>query len=120
MTPTNEDFRMFQGNTKKVIFETTGIASIAEINNIDWYVVFSNNQDKVVLEKNYPEDISIEVDSADSSIHLISFIIDELDTANLEPRKYIHELKLKDTDTGTDYTSTISRGDFRLIKSINP
>lgn len=120
MTPTNENFKIFQGNTKKVTFETTGIANISEINNIDWYVVFSNKQEEVVLEKNYPEDIDIQVDSEDSSIHLISFIIDELDTANLEPRKYIHELKLKDTDTGTDYTATISRGKLRLVKSINP
>ena len=120
MTPTNEDFRMFQGNTKKVIFETTGIADIAEIDNIDWYVVFSNNQDEVILEKNYPEDISIEETTIDEeSVHLISFVLIEADTADLEPRKYIHELKLKDTDTGTDYTSTISRGDFRLVKSIN-
>lgn len=116
MIPTNEDFMIFQGNTKKITFGTTGIPDINDVNSIDWYVVTSNNQDEIVLEKNYPEDISYVVEG--DIIH-ISLIIDEADTLNLEPRKYIHELKIRDTDAGTNYTSTISRGEIRLVKSIN-
>lgn len=117
MTPTDEDFRMFQGNTKKVVFETTGIDNVAEIDGIEWIVVASNDQSNSLITKTYPDDISFTEDTETGLVYIELYIETE-DTINLEPRKYIHELELSDTDSTKPYITTISRGELRLVKSI--
>lgn len=117
MTPTDEDFRMFQGNTKKIIFETSGIDNVSEVDSIEWTVVASNNQDTPLIQKTFPLDISYTEDT-ETGIVYIEVLIDSTDTIDLEPRKYIHELKLSDTDGTDPYLTTISRGELRLVKSI--
>ncbi len=115
MTPTNEDFKMFIGNTKRLRFALIGLKDMSEVDSIVWKVVPSNNQSEEVIRKEYPTDIDIKVDG---DIHLITLVLEPIDTADLEPRKYIHELLIQDTDSTVDFYSTASRGSLRLIKSI--
>lgn len=120
MIPTNEDFQIYQGNTKRVTFKTTGITDINKVDKIEWYVVYDINDDDVILQKTYPNGgIDIQVDSEDSSIHNISFVLTESDTLDLEPREYEYELKLQDSDVNEDFISTISRGIFTIKDSVN-
>jgi len=119
MIPTSEDFEVYQGNSKRIVFKTSGINDLSKIDEIHWYVVYNINEDDVILQKSYPGEINIEVDKEDSSIYNIFFMLNENDTLNLEPRKYDHELKLEDTDLNEAFVSTISRGEFVVKDSVN-
>lgn len=117
MTELNQDFLMYIGNTKRVVFIVEDIPDMESIDSIRWRAVDTINQGEVLIEKADVDITIIELIEDTETYHEISFIIEPEDTDGLNARSYIHELEIKDTND-TQYISTAARGQIRLVEPI--
>mgnify|MGYP000241039313 FL=1 len=111
MTAKNQDFEMYEGDSKKLVFDTSGV-DIADITEVSWSATDNSNKDAKLITKSLTGG-GITTDETESTI---TVTLDSADTEDLSTRGLVHELEIEDT-AGNKNTAAV--GHMKLIRDIN-